>query len=398
MKLLPQEPKPNFVVATPARTVCDENARALERHGLLRFIALGTRRGISGVSPEHTRLNPRIGLATYLSAKAFSPFRAESFRLRMHPWFDRWVKKQLQPGDHILSSYGYVNACFEWARKHGGKTFLDGGNSHPENFWSIISEEHRRWGYQHPPFAEYQYHRSRAMLEHVDYVLSPSSYVTNSFLSRGFKAEQILKNVYPANLSLFKPDDKPRPKNRPLTLINTGSLSLRKGTPYLLESFRLIQKQVPNARFLLTSAVQDDIKPILARYSDLPIDWSPPLPHTQLAERLRSADIFVLPSLEEGLVRTACEAMACGLPAILTSHTGANDFLKPGIGGEVVPIRDAQAVADAILKWAEVVMQPGYQPKVTIDTTLLSFEHFESTFLQELEKTGIGSNRKRIES
>src|SRR5439155_12163757 len=44
---------PKFVVATPGRSVCDLNARALEKHCLLRFIALGTRRGTAGVSLEH---------------------------------------------------------------------------------------------------------------------------------------------------------------------------------------------------------------------------------------------------------------------------------------------------------------------------------------------------------
>jgi glycosyltransferase involved in cell wall biosynthesis len=41
-----------FVVATPARMVCDDNARALERAGLLRFIALGTRCGTAGGIPK----------------------------------------------------------------------------------------------------------------------------------------------------------------------------------------------------------------------------------------------------------------------------------------------------------------------------------------------------------
>src|SRR2546430_199144 len=44
-----------FVVATPQRSVCDDNARALEAEDLLRFLALGTRRGTRGVSREHTR-------------------------------------------------------------------------------------------------------------------------------------------------------------------------------------------------------------------------------------------------------------------------------------------------------------------------------------------------------
>jgi starch synthase len=380
-------PKPSqFVVATPGRSVCDENARVLEKIRRLRFIALGTRRGTEGVPPERTRLLPAFGLANFLALKTLSLYRAESIRFGMLPWFDRWVKKQLTPGDHILSSYGYANECFKWVRAHGGRTFVDAGNSHVDNFWELISEEHRRWKCETPPFSRLWLERARESLAETDFVLSPSSYVTNSFLARGFPAGRILKNVYPVNLSLFKPDDKPRPKDRPLTIINTGAVSLRKGAPYLLEAFRLVQKKFPDARLLLTSAIQNEMKAILARYGDLQIEWAPPLPHARLAERLRSADIFVLPSLEEGLVRTACEAMACGLPVILTPHTGANDFVVPGVSGEVVPIRDPNAIAEAVFKWAEIIMQPGYQPKVTIDAEPLSFAHFETCFLQQLKK------------
>ena len=42
------------------------------------------------------------------------------------------------------------------------------------------------------------------MMEHVDYVLSPSSYVIKSFLARGFKPEQILRNVYPWICLVFR--------------------------------------------------------------------------------------------------------------------------------------------------------------------------------------------------
>jgi glycosyltransferase involved in cell wall biosynthesis len=226
------------------------------------------------------------------------------------------------------------------------------------------------------------------MMEHVDFVLSPSNYVTQSFLTRGFKPEQILKNVYPVNLLLFQPRAAPRPKNQPLTIINTASLSLRKGTPYLLEAFRLVQKKIPDARLLLTRTVQDDIKHVLPRYADLPIEWSPALPHGQLAARLQSADIYILPSLEEGLARTACEALACGLPAILTPNTGVNDFIQSGVNGEVIPIRDPQAIADAVFKWAEKILSSQWQPGVLIDTKLFSFEHFASEFIGQLRELG----------
>lgn len=388
-----QKPQPEvkhqFVVATPARTVCDDNARALEHCCQLRFLALGTRRGSTGIPPERTRLNPRIGLSAYIACKILPPFRAESFRFRLHPWFDHWVKKQLTPGDHILSSYGYVNESFKWIRAHGGKTFLDGGNSHPENFWNILEEEHRRWNAPNPPVARHHYERSLAMMEHVDHVLSPSSFVTRSFLERGFKPEQILRNVYPVDLSCFSPAREARPASRPLTLISTGSLSLRKGTPYLLEAFRLVQKKIPGARLLLTRTVQDDVKPVLARYRDLPIEWAAYLTHAQLFKRLQSADIFILPSLEDGFARTVTEALACGLPVVTTPNTGASDLIQSGVNGEVVPIRDPQAIAGAVFKWAEKILSPDWQPRVLLDAEALSFENFERGFIGQLTQLGL---------
>src|SRR4051812_9535730 len=164
---------------------------------MLRLYALGTRRGSPGIPAARTRLQPLFGALSYGFARTLSPYRAEAMRMALDPLFDRWVKRQLCPGDHIISSYGYTNACFRWVREHGGKTFLDGGNSHPENFWKILSEEHARWKCPDPPIAPHHYRRSVEMMADVDYVLSPSSFVTNSFLERGFRPEQIIRNVYP---------------------------------------------------------------------------------------------------------------------------------------------------------------------------------------------------------
>ena len=377
--------RPKFVVATPGRSVCDDNARALTRADALRFLALGTRRGTAGVPPEQTRLRPIYGLLNYAAVKCFSQFRAESFRFAMLPSFDRWVKRQLTPGDHIISSFGYVNESFRWTRAQGGKTFLDGGNSHPAHFWELLSEEHRRWKCPLPPVSPFWNRRSIEMMPLVDYVLSPSSFVTRSFLERGFQPEQILRNVYPVDLSRFTPAAAPRPKNRPLTVVSTGGLSLRKGAPYLLEALRLVHQRHPSARFLLTQNIADSAAPIVAKYRDLPIDWAPGLPHAQLAARLQSADVFVLPSLEEGLVRTALEAMACGLPVVLTPNTGANDFVRPGVSGSVVPIRDARATAEAILEWGERALASDAPPQRLIDSEPLTFAYFEREFLAQLK-------------
>jgi len=379
-----------FVVATPGRSVCDDNARVLEMIGRLRFLALATRRGIPGVSRRNTRMNPLLGLAIYCAAKTLSTFRGESFRFGIHPKFDKWVLGKMTAGDHILTSYGYANACMKFSRKTGGRTFLDGGNSHPANFWDILIEEHRLWGCKLPPVARHHYERSMECMELVDYVLSPSRHVTESFLSRGFSEDQILPNIYPVNLANFAPRATTRPANRPFTLICTGSLSLRKGTPYLLEAFRLIRKEIPDARLLLTDSIADSVERIVKDNSDLPIEWSPSLPHRELADRLRSADVFVLPSLEEGLARTALEALASGLPLIVTPNTGVNDFVVEGQSGSVVPIRDPAAIARAAIFWWDRIRSGEHDGRRSlISGDFVAFPAFSRSFLDVLRQAGV---------
>ena len=382
--------KRTFIVATPGRSVCDDNARALYRHGRLRFVALGLRRGLPEIPAEFTRLRVSFQIATYVSAMTLSKFQAESFRFRMHPWFDNWIRKQLSPGDHIISSYGYTNDCFRQERQQGGKTFLDGGNSHPENFWTILSEEHARWKCPYPPVAKHHYQRALEMMPDVDYVLSPSTYVSRSFLTRGFKPEQMIRNVYPLDLSCFYPPKEPRPADRPLTLIAPGSLSLRKGTPYLLEAFRLVVKKIPKTRLILNSMVFENVAPVVQKHADLPIDWKPTvMPHSQLSETLRNSDLFILPSLEDGFARTVAEALACGVPVITTPNTGASDLVVPGKNGEIVPIRDPAAIADAIFKWADMIFSANGRPKIPFDSRSLSFESFEKDFISQLQQKGL---------
>ena len=336
---------PKFTATLPGRGATDDYVRVLQRSGRLRQVAYGTRRGPHGVPTEITRLLPAFGGLAYLGAKLFPGQRAESFRFRLHPLLDRWAKKQMLPGDHVISSFGYANECFQFSRATGGKTFLDAGNSHPESFWEICSEEHKRWHCPLSPISNFQHRRAVEMMASVDYVLAPSSFVADSFLQRSFAPDRVWRTFYPVDLSLFTPATEPRPPARPLTIISTAGLSLRKGSPYLLEAFRIVHRQHPSTRFLLTAPIHDNMRNPMKQYADLPIDWSPPLPHAQLARRLQSADIFALPSLEEGLVRTALEAMACGLPVVLTPNTGANDYVTSEAAGEVVPIRDAKAIA-----------------------------------------------------
>jgi len=386
--------QPHFVVASFARCGHDNFARVLEKHGLLDFYALGTRRGTQGVSPAHTRLNPAFGLMNYALAKCLPPFQGESMRFRLFPLFDRWVKSLLIPGQNLITSYAFANAALKWTREQGGVTFIDAQNSHPKIFWELLTEEQKRWRSPYLPVARHYNQRGLESVEQSDYVFAPSTFVRDSFLEQGMEPGRVLLYTLPLNLNWFKPADADRPESRPLTILNTGALCLRKGTPYLLEAFRLIHKKEPRAILRLSQTIRDDAKEALRQYADLPIDWAPYFnlafedQRQQYLERLQTSDIFVFPSIEDGFGFVVAEAMACGLPVITTKNTGASDLVLPGVNGEIVPIRNPEAIAEAVLKWWSLLKEERRVPNVQRLQEQLSFDMFEKTVMGHLAAIG----------
>lgn len=384
----------SFVVASFARGLHDNFARVLEKHGLLALCALGTRRGALEISARHTRLNPVFGLLNYAAAKCLPPFHAESFRFRLYPLFDRWVKSLMHPGQHLITSFAFANSAMIWTKAHGGKTFIDAQNSHPRFFWELLTDEQKRWGSPYPPVARHFNQRGLESVEQCDYVFACSPFVRDSFLDQGWEPRRVLLYSLPVNLDWFKPPNAPRPESRPLTLLNTGALCLRKGTPYLLEAFRLIREKEPRAVLRLSQLVRDDAKEVLRRYADLPIDWSPRLnlavedQRKRYVERFQTSDIFVFPTIEEGFALVVKEALACGLPVITTSHSGASEVIQPGKNGELVPIRNPQAIADAVLKWWSKIREGNQLQNIQQSRTSLSFETFDQTIMNHLEALG----------
>ena len=372
----------SFAVACPVRSVCDHHARVFAEIRRLQGHYLGTRRGAEGIPESLSHRFPLVGLISYAATKIL-PNYGEAAKVACFPLFDAWVKRQIPEGTAVFSSYGYAVEAFRKARATGGFTLLDGGNSHFAHYWRVVSEEHARWNCDLAPFPRQWYERGLRSLELTDWIFSPSSYVTRSFIDEGFPAERVLHLPYPVNLSHFSPEPNTDLPASPLRVVCTGGVSLRKGFPYLLEAMRIIRKE-RDAVLMLTDIVHPTMRSILASYSDIPIEWAPMLPHEQLAARLKSAHVFALLSIEEGLARTALEAIACGVPAVLTPNTGTADFIQPGINGEVVPIRDAAAAAEAIVKCYERRLAGSAVPDTAAIASSLSFERFRERLLVHL--------------
>jgi glycosyltransferase involved in cell wall biosynthesis len=187
--------------------------------------------------------------------------------------------------------------------------------------------------------------QKRHEMELSDLVLVPSRFVETTI--REFHPEKGLARApYGVDAGFWQPDPERKPKRR-LRFIYAGQLSLRKGTPTLLEAWE--RAALPDAELELVGMWQlaegkrSHCRGVTVRQ-----------PHSKVAlrERYREADVFVFPSWFEGFGLVLLEAMACGLPAIATMATAGPDLLTEACG-RVVPTGDVDALVEN-LQWFSV--------------------------------------------
>ena len=183
-----------------------------------------------------------------------------------------------------------------------------------------------------------------AEIEMADCILVGSTYVRDTFVSEGVPASRIAIAPYGVDLRTFGPAAERETRgNARFRAIFVGQLSQRKGIRYLLNAYRDFRK--PDTELTLVGNAVNSDAPLRA-YADL-FRHVPHQTRAALAQRYRESDVFVFPTLLEGMPLVVLEAMACGLPVIVTPN-GPGDIVRDGVDGFIVPARDEAAIRDRL--------------------------------------------------
>jgi glycosyltransferase involved in cell wall biosynthesis len=133
-------------------------------------------------------------------------------------------------------------------------------------------------------------------------------------------------------------------QNEKLKLLFVGSMSQRKGLADLFEAMKLI-----NSSQISLSILGQPSMPMGFYRSHYPnFKYLPPRSNEGVREVMLEHDVLVLPSIIEGRALVQQEALACGLPLIVTQNTGGEDLIEEERTGFIVPIRKPDAIAEKI--------------------------------------------------
>jgi glycosyltransferase involved in cell wall biosynthesis len=265
-------------------------------------------------------------------------------------WFDKTVSRKYLKESRAV--YGYEHSVFETfsrQRARGALNIYDMPTAHHTLKSQILDSEYSEYPEIQTSYSRHvqrQYGRRKdrtdGELALADLVICPSRFVKDSLVSAGISQEKVVVVPFGAPEVGPRPTEKPR---KPMVFLSAGNQSIPKGTHYLLEAWR---KLSPPSEYELWLVGRMALPEHMLK--DLPANVviKNSVPRSELFEIYERSSVLILPTLFEGFALVITEAMAHGLAVITTPNSGGEGFINDGEHGLIVPIKDADSLAEAI--------------------------------------------------
>ena len=120
----------------------------------------------------------------------------------------------------------------------------------------------------------------------------------------------------------------------------------------LVEAFALVRDSMPDARLILLGdgSKQEEIRSLVRKLELEPLVHAPGrVSHTYLPDYFRTSNVYVSSALSDGTSVSLLEAMATGLPVVVSDSFGNLEWVEPGVNGELARPGDAESLADAMI-------------------------------------------------
>lgn len=287
----------------------------------------------------------------------------------------------------IIAEQTEALEAFQLARQRGAKKVLmmTGQSPAGREYW--LAEEHLRW-----PSAEQismgsndlerLVERELAEMRLADVLLSPSDFVTESiYLYPELRRKKIIQVNWPIwGNDVMVREHRSGPSGQPVHVLFVGEVGLLKGVMYLVQALQKFPANFYEARFVGGVALSDELLEQCRSVAEVMGHLSYP----EMRAQYEWADVLVLPSLSEGRARVTVEAMAAGLPIIVTQNTGVP--IEDGVNGILIPARDVDAIIEALRHLAADSHFYESMSRMAIETVRdLTIERYSSELLSVID-------------
>ncbi len=263
---------------------------------------------------------------TLILNRAIPKLAGETMMRKFLPQSYRWFAKTAVPyleGSTLIHAWSSMaEPIINWAKQNGIPVVLERSSAHITVQSQILEEEYKQLGLVcsevHPEIIAQELREYQL----ADRIAVPSLFAKRTFLQQGFNERQLIHNPLGTSLETFSPGVK---EDDVFRVVYAGSLGVRKGIHYLVRAF--IEANIPNSELVLLGKGMPET-PRLLTGADERVKCPGHVSEAELTRYYRNSSVFVMPSLEDGFGMVLAQAIACGLPIVSTSNTGAEDLLR----------------------------------------------------------------------
>lgn len=305
------------------------------------------KRSFEPLQSAHIFIFPWVELMREVAEKIIPYHWAEYLlfvRDRIH---DRWASWQLNDSYAVVVGYEECSLhTFRKAKKLNKTVVLDLAQIHHKEIENIATT--------FPVFGQiYVNKRLRKKINRIkaeelqlaDYVLCLSEFAKQSLLKNGVDVSKIVVTHLGFDpKKFFAKNSYSISTSSPLKLVYAGTLTKRKGIDLL---FRLLDDMQGKVQLSVIGNVSDASE-LVEKYKDK-FTWYPYLKQEEMNKVFCDHDLFVFPTYLDSWAMVVVEAMACGLPVIITENTGAKDVLSKG-GGLILKTGNYELLQESIKK------------------------------------------------
>ncbi len=231
----------------------------------------------------------------------------------------------------------------EMLQPKGVQVVVERGSTHIRHQETVLAAGYEAMGLFYQGIDSGIVERERQEYASASAIAVPTEFAAETFRRDGVPSDKIFINSYGVDLDRFRPDDK-RENTQPCRILFAGGVGVRKGAPWLVKAAHSL---VGRAEIILVGPIEDALKPWLEKNAPPNLVFKGPVSSHEMPGLFREADVFCLPSLEEGFPLSLLQAAATGLPCV-TTEEAAGGMIRSAENGLLVPSKDDVALADAL--------------------------------------------------
>jgi glycosyltransferase involved in cell wall biosynthesis len=199
----------------------------------------------------------------------------------------------------------------------------------------------------------------RYVLRKADLITCDAEHMREAMRRLGGVPEKISLINFGIDTRKFSPSEKSEKLRAELGIYDSPTvISLRNLNPLydiesLIKSIPFVLKEVPESKFVIAGRGSEETK-LKELAKSLGVSGNTKfvgfIPNDELPQYLTSMNVYVSTALSDaGLSACTAEAMACGLPVIITDVADNKKWVEDGVNGFIVPIKDPKSLAERII-------------------------------------------------